>query len=60
MRDFYLFVVLIVSLASIGQFSIAHYLPAFNAIGNRPGQCPGAVPKNWPIWGAPPWMLCGG
>ncbi|MEX6504557.1 hypothetical protein [Pseudomonas zhanjiangensis] len=35
MCDFYRFVVLVASLASIGQFTITHFLPAFDAIGRR-------------------------
>lgn len=43
MRNSYLFVVLVASLASMGQFAIATYLPAFTVIGSELGATPAQV-----------------
>ncbi len=43
MRDSYLFVVLVASLASLGQFAITTYLPAFDAIGRELAATPEQV-----------------
>ncbi|QKE63523.1 Bcr/CflA family efflux MFS transporter [Aquipseudomonas campi] len=43
MRNPYLFVVLVASLASLGQFAIATYLPAFAVIGSDLGATPAQV-----------------